>query len=366
MSNFFAATARGLGQVAAVIKIAGCDRIGTLVCSVFAVTMGWGLEGVAVAYVGARSASCIVAYVWASGAGLRVKSLVPAKAIWKECVALAPLATLLLSDKIVFYSMPLVLVAASTAAEAGLFNAALKIGLVPMSLCSALLAAYFPDMVRDAAEGIGPKSAVGVYFFVSVVGTPLIALCLAFPQFILGTVFGPAFIPGAMTLRWIGLFVVLNVAYQVAVHLLPAYGRESILLRSSSIGAVLCLVVAAIVVRKVGATGAAGALVVYATATLIPNIAALRGAFRFSTSQLRCVVQGWAWFLVSVVLAAPLAFSWCDNRLLLMGWVALSGCGGLVLLIRHRFLLTPLLRRGGILVAGGQQVPDLRSGSSML
>src|SRR6266850_3720484 len=230
MSNFFAATARGLGQVAAVIKIAGCDRIGTLVCSVFAVTMGWGLEGVAVAYVGARTASCIVAYVWASGAGLRVKSLVPAKAIWKECVALAPLATLLLSDKIVFYSMPLVLVAASTAAEAGLFNAALKIGLVPMSLCSALLAAYFPDMVRDAAEGIGPKSAVGVYFFVSVVGTPLIALCLAFPQFILGTVFGPAFIPGAMTLRWIGLFVVLNVAYQVAVHLLPAYGRESILL----------------------------------------------------------------------------------------------------------------------------------------
>src|SRR3989442_6554704 len=66
MSNFFTAAARGLGHVTAVLRIAGFERIGTLLCSVLAVAMGWGLRGVVLAYLGARALSCILAYAWAS------------------------------------------------------------------------------------------------------------------------------------------------------------------------------------------------------------------------------------------------------------------------------------------------------------
>src|SRR5207245_4481733 len=167
-------------------------------------------------------------FAWAIHAGLSLRVRIPAGSLWKIGWSLAPLATLLLSDKLVFYSMPLLLVACSSPTETGLFQAAFKIGLLPISACSALLAAYFPAMVRDAADGRGPQSAVGVYFFLSVVGTPLIALCLTLPKAILRGVFGPAFIQGATTLRLIAVFVVLNTVYQVAVHLLPAYGRERV------------------------------------------------------------------------------------------------------------------------------------------
>jgi O-antigen/teichoic acid export membrane protein len=359
VATFFASAARGLGRVRPVMTISGCERLGTLSCSVLAVTRGWGLQGVALAYLGARMVSCVCAFVWALNAGLSIRARVPARALWKECWGLAPLATLLLSDKLVFYSMPLLLVAGSSPTETGLFQAAFKIGLLPISACSALLAAFFPEMVKDAAHGRGPQNAVGVYFFMSVVATPLIALCVTLPKAILGGVFGPAFAQGATTLRLIAVFVVLNTAYQVAVHLLPAYGRERVLLRSTSRGAVLCILTALVSVRALGAVGAVIAILVYATTSLLPNLSALRRAVRLNPAQRRSIAEGWWWLATGVILTAPLGFLEVDDRVLIVTWAIVSGIGVFTLLFRQRSMLLPLLwsRSPAGIVPG--QVPSL-------
>src|SRR5262245_49292238 len=343
VANFLTSAARGLSRVRAVMIISVFDRVGTLLGSVIAVIQGWGLGGVAGAYLLARAVSCSIALLWARSAGLSLAVKLPPAALWREWCRLTPLATLLFSDKIVFYSMPLLLAAFASAVQVGLFPAAFKIGLVPISLCSALLSAYFPEIVRDAHGSQGPKSIVGVYFFLSVVGTLLVALCFSVPVEVLRLVFGTVFVGGAATLRFIGLFVVLNTAYQVSVHLLPAYGRESILLRTTTIGACVCLVTAAITSSLLGALGAALAVVAYASVTLVPHVFVLRDVIRIDASQRNVISQGWLALSIGVLSALPLGLAHLRNPVLVGTWAMASVVGVYLLLAKNRSILLSLL-----------------------
>ncbi len=349
IASFLTSAARGLTSVRAVLVISSSERFGTLIGSVIAVTRGWGLGGVVGAYVIARIASCAYAVVWACFEGFDLRFTLAPRSVWKECMGLAPFATLLLSDRIVFYSMPLVLAAFTSSAQVALYHAAFKIGLLPIALCSALLSAYFPAIVRDARENSGPRSVVGVYFFLCVVGTPIVTLCVAAPRDVLTVVFGSAFGGAAMALRLIGVFVVLNTAYQVSVYLLPAYGRERILLMTTSVGVGLCLSTATATARALGATGGALAVVMYAFATVVPHLIALRRVVSVDPEQRRILVEGWLAMLGGLVAGFYLSLVGMRTPLLLSAWVVVSSLGVLALLVRNRSMLLPLwwVREGG-------------------
>jgi O-antigen/teichoic acid export membrane protein len=293
VAHFIGMAARGAGNVRSVVILTLCDRWGTLGCSSVIVLMGGGLEAIGVAYFIPRLIALALGLRWIREAGLPMRFSETSRRLFNDLRAVSPIGILLVSDKIVFYSMPLLIALLGSTIDVAMFQASMKISLLPISICSALVGAYFPDFVKEAIADRPPGVAVGVYGLVSVLCAPVVALCLLSPQVPLRVLFGTTFEAAAGCLRVMAGFIVLNIAHQFSVHLLPAYGREGILGRSASSAAAVCVAIALALVPANGAVGAAIAVAMYAVVALVPNATALRGAWRLQLTHRDVIVSSW-------------------------------------------------------------------------
>jgi hypothetical protein len=142
------------------------------------------------------------------------------------------------------------------------------------------------------------------------------------------------------------MFAVLNIAYQHSVHLLPAYHKEAILSRSTSLSTIGCLVVAATAIPRLGATGACLAVTSYALMAVIPNALVLRGLIRITGSHGRMVMESMLVLVMSILLIALLATLMSRPVALLVTSLATAGLISLLGLYRSRSVLEEALFTG--------------------
>ena len=128
-------------------------------------------------------------------------------------------------------------------------------------------------------------------------------------------------------------------AYQLSVHLLPAYKREGVLLRSSTLAALIGIVVAVVAIPKLGPTGAAAAIGLYSLIALAPNYVALRGSLRLDSAQRKILRDSWLSLAICLFVTGLLAAMPLRHAVFLSGWCIFSGVASLAFLARNRAIV---------------------------
>nr|WP_297458432.1 oligosaccharide flippase family protein [uncultured Halomonas sp.] len=163
--------------------------------------------------------------------------------------------------------------------ELGLFRSAERAALL-ISFVIMVINAVFPPrfaalFYRGEMLALGRLARQGALMGV-ILASPLLALCLAMPQWVL-SLFGSEFSQGAYLLRILAIAQLVNVATGSVGHLLTMSGHERLIRNIALICSGLGMILFFILIPPLGATGAALAL---AGVLVIQNITALYFSWR--------------------------------------------------------------------------------------
>lgn len=255
------------------------DRGLLLAFGIYALLIGTGLRGLAIAFVAARGAALVLAFVIAhfrlGGIGLEYDA-----GIWRDLhVTALPLGFFLVVLNLYQYVDSVMLGYLRTDAETGLYGAAFKVyegltyGAMAVSAVltprlSALFVSSRTSHRRLAIVGTGASAAFG-----ATVG----AVAFAFATPILTLLFGASFDAAAMAFRILctGLPVVFAIWILHATAI--SVDRERLLLKTGTIGLVVNVGLNLYLIPHYGAAGAAAATVAGEILSMAILIAGLRG-----------------------------------------------------------------------------------------
>ena len=174
------------------------------------------------------------------------------------------LGSFLIVERGTAYVIPLLVVWTSGAQAAGIFLAALKIILVPISLLSALALGLYPIFSELAAE---KRSQVALLFCLAlkvglVVAAAAVILIECAPDLLVRVIFGASYAPrSGPTLSLLAPMVALGAIWQLSLYLLCASGREKQALAATLVSSVASLILISILGFRYGASGCAAGLV---------------------------------------------------------------------------------------------------------
>jgi O-antigen/teichoic acid export membrane protein len=145
--------------------------------------------------------------------------------------------------------------------EAGLFGAGYRLVIASIGVFSILWWPLFPLLTRERPDSPVVRDALVTFSgIVLLLGLPLALACAIFPAAILSLLFGPAYAGGAAALRLAGLAMPLYAVSGLLEQVSLARGRELLRVRTQFIALAVMLAAAALLIPRLGASGAALAL----------------------------------------------------------------------------------------------------------
>ena len=165
-------------------------------------------------------------------------------------------------------------------ADAGIYRTAFTICLLFQLVSTSFATMAGPHMARASAES-DRAALMAITRKVGLIGTalvtPLAALCLIVPEWLLG-LFGDEFVSGALTLQIVAAIQLFNVALRPTIPALVMVGREQLVLGIEIVSASLGVLLAIALIPSLGMLGAA---LGFASATVLRNSASLFSLLRW-------------------------------------------------------------------------------------
>ncbi|NTV52855.1 MAG: flippase [Candidatus Firestonebacteria bacterium] len=324
-TEFFTAVFQAHQQMQWEAGVFTWQKLLLLAFGLLALGLGWGLRGVAAAYLAAGVCG-LAAALWV----LRRRKLVAGAwqwdwAFWQRAFAQAlPLTLTTLFINLYFRIDTTLLTKLRPLSEVGWYGAAHKCIEVLMVVPAVLVAATFPTFSKMFAEDLGrlQRAAERVLHLLFMLAVPLVVGAVLLARPLMALVFGPAFAPAGIALAWLSValgFIFIN--YLLSYLLISAEHQRLNALVSGlavlvSVGANLLLI------PRWGFAGAGAAAAVTELILFLAYAACVRTQ------------------VFALKLSAP-------GRVLLAG----VGMGAVVWLLRA-FPVVPLIILGGLVYAG--------------
>jgi O-antigen/teichoic acid export membrane protein len=283
LTNLSMALLRGKSRVGTVLAITSTERL-TIVISLLVIAgqskPGLSLLAASVGFVAGRLVGLVTALSlsWAEflrlprGGGIAAGWLAP----YRKAQSLG---SFLIVERGTASLIPLLIAWSAGTQTAGIFQAALKIVLVPISLLSALALGLYPifsELVQARRSQVAPLFILALKSGL-VLAAIAVVLIAGVPGFLVQVVFGSQYAAqSGPALRLLAPLVALGAIWQLSLYLLCASGRERLALGASIVTSVASLTLIAVFGKLYGAPGCAIGLVAGSSIGLISYWSRLR------------------------------------------------------------------------------------------
>ena len=177
-----------------------------------------------------------------------------------------------------FYADNLFVRGLCSAADLGIYNAAMRILSALVAIAALATNAALPWLAREAEAGTLPRATARLARPLFAGACVVAALLWPFRSWLLGLLFGPGFEAGATSLAWLLATVPVVALGAPALTAVVASGRNARVLAISAAALALNLLLNAVLVPRHGIEGAAAATLATEAAVLVGALLVLRDA----------------------------------------------------------------------------------------
>ena len=221
--------------------------------------------------------------------------------MWKEFWAHRPGYSIALQSELFGFSVPVIFTAAAgvvmsytdtmiltafrTLDEVGLYNAAVPTASLLWVISSSLSIVTFPmvsELWHTNKHKVLQNGIESLYKYSMMLILPVALAIFAYPEFILSTLFGTAYIPATVPLRMLSLGAILYTLGRVNDAVFYGIGKPKISSKIAIIASVTNLALNLALIPRYGMIGAAAATITGFAITLVLGVRAIRNEIRFA------------------------------------------------------------------------------------
>lgn len=297
---------RGFQQMIYEPLILGSERVLLLVGAYLLLSSGYGVKSIALLYLCARGFSLAVALTLLFRKVGTLRLGIERERVSSILSESLPLAIFMTADRVNQAVGPLLLTLLVSETATGIFQAAFKLAMLPMTFTATIGGSLFPAMAANFQE---EKSAVVsniLHYGVKItlhLFLPFAVLTVFLADPLVHLIYGAGFEASAQVLPWLTPYYLFNVFFYFTAYALPAVDRQRTLARLSLGSIVLTVALGVLFVHHWQEVGAAMGL------SIASLILAAAGIWQMAKSRLRVLSPGNVSQLAALVPSIVIAFA---------------------------------------------------------
>jgi len=251
----------------------GLDRLILLIIGTVALLCGYGVNELIIIISAAKASSFVIAfmfYVKYFGTPRLSANRTLILAIIRESY---PIAIASLFNFLMVYLPPVFLTTFKDSRDTGIFQAAFKVTLLPILLCTVFVQSIYPSMISRYSASENDRNSVSRFYSLGTkmilnVALPSLVFFSIFSKEIIILIYGQSYIGAVWVLRAMGPYILFSSVLVMSMYVLFALNKGKIVVKIAIPTSIVCFLINYFFISIFGINGAVFSLLLISLVTL--------------------------------------------------------------------------------------------------